>query len=107
MVASTTAAEAPGYCVDTETWGGTMSGYWATGNANSASTPAIVVTMAMTTASRGRSTKMADSTGSGPTESYGRRRCRHPHARTYALQPFDDNLFTPRQPFHNDIGSDL
>jgi hypothetical protein len=43
----------------TETCGGTMSGYCASGIVQSVSMPAIVVTMAMTMASRGRSTKMA------------------------------------------------
>src|SRR5215467_1395575 len=85
MVASTTAAEAPGYEVVTETWGGTMSRYWATGITKSASMPAIVVTIAITMASRGRSTKMADNTGSGPTQSYWHRRRGHRHARAYAL----------------------
>lgn len=37
-----------------------MFGYCAIGMANSASAPAIVVTIAMTMARRGRSTKMAD-----------------------------------------------
>ena len=59
-VASTTAEFAPGYMVVTDTWGGTMSGYCATGIARNANAPAIVVTTAMTIARRGRSTKIAD-----------------------------------------------
>src|SRR5271156_1344179 len=59
-VASTTAEFAPGYMVVTETCGGTISGYCATGIARKANAPAIVVTMAMTIARRGRSTKIAD-----------------------------------------------
>ena len=63
-VDSTTAAEAPGKRVLTWTWGGTMSGNWATGRRVQAIRPARVVMMAMTTARRGRSTKMAESMGS-------------------------------------------
>ena len=46
--------------VVTETCGGTMSGYCATGIASSEIRPAIAVTIAMTIASRGRSTKTAE-----------------------------------------------
>src|SRR4051794_8055436 len=60
MVASTMAADAPGYNVVTDTCGGTMSGYCAIGMTNSESSPAIVATMAMTVASRGRSMKIAE-----------------------------------------------
>src|SRR5690348_7265664 len=60
IVASTMAAEAPGYSVVTDTCGGTISGYCATGITTSDSSPAMVVTMAMTVASRGRSMKIAE-----------------------------------------------
>src|SRR3954454_15164286 len=60
MLASTTAAEAPGYVAVTCTCGGTMSGSCATGMRSIASAPAIVMTTATTTARRGRSTKMAE-----------------------------------------------
>src|SRR5258707_7322088 len=59
-VAATTAPEAPGYTAVTDTCGGTISGYCAIGIDTSASAPAIVVTIAMTIASRGRSTKTDD-----------------------------------------------
>ena len=47
--------------VVTETWGGTISGYCAIGMEYSANAPAIVVTIAMTMARRGRSTKIDES----------------------------------------------
>src|SRR5580704_16122184 len=43
-----------------------MSGNWATGMRVSASAPTIVMTIAMTAASRGRSTKIAEIIGSPP-----------------------------------------
>src|SRR5215218_10414572 len=59
-VASTTSAEAPGKRAVTSTCGGTMSGNCATGICSSDIAPAITVTMAMTMARRGRSTKTFD-----------------------------------------------
>ena len=50
----------------TWTWGGTMSGNWATGMRSMASAPAMVMMIAMTTARRGRLTKTAEIMGSGP-----------------------------------------
>ena len=57
---STTSAPAPGYEPLTSTTGGTMSGNWATGMALSAISPASVMTIEMTIASRGRSMKVAE-----------------------------------------------
>ena len=52
--------QTPGYVVVTDTWGGTISGYCAIGITSRDSNPAIVVTMAMTVARRGRSINMAE-----------------------------------------------
>src|SRR5256886_7139103 len=96
MVASTTAPEAPGKLVVTETWGGTISGYWAIGIEYRANAPAIVVTMAMTMASRGRSTKTEESIESAPQGLRDRTRSDR-YSRTDPLQAFDDNLFASGQ----------
>src|SRR5689334_8396747 len=100
MVASTTAAEAPGKLVVTETWGGTISGYCAIGIEYSANAPAIVVTMAMTMASRGRSTKTEDSI---ELTSYRlrHRACSHRHSGTDPLQAVHDDLLAAGQPSLN------
>src|SRR5689334_15962261 len=91
-VASTTAAEAPGYVVVTETCGGTMSGYCATGITKMDRMPAIVVTMAMTAASRGRWTKTLESIGSAPA-CRRRYRCRaHGRAGAQAFHSLHDDL---------------
>ncbi len=55
------------------TCGGTMSGNCATGMRSSASTPASVMTIAMTIASRGRSTKTAEIMARLPLRRAGRR----------------------------------
>src|SRR5580692_2981856 len=78
-----------------------MSGYCAIGIENSARKPAMVVTMAMTMASRGRSTKMAESIGSAPVErrhraSLDRRTGAHP------LQSFDNDQLVSGQAFLDD-----
>src|SRR5271163_4681585 len=84
-----------------------MSGYCATGIVNSDNRPAMVVTMAMTIASRGRSTKMAENIGSAPFEcchraGFDRNSGAHP------LQSFNDDLLVAGQAFLNDsIGSVL
>src|SRR5215831_13238006 len=97
MVASTTAAEAPGKLVVTETWGGTMSGYCAIGIEYSASAPAIVVTMAMTMASRGRSTKTEESIEL-TSDRLRHRACAHRCSGTDSLQPVHDDLLAAGQP---------
>src|SRR4051812_31611909 len=96
-VASTTAAEAPGYVVVTETCGGTMSGYCATGITKMDRNPAIVVTMAITAASRGRWTKALESIGSAPTYRRGHRRRAHGGTSAQAFHPLDDHLLSARQ----------
>src|SRR5215475_2139575 len=83
--------------VVTDTWGGTISGYCATGMLNSVATPAMVVTIAMTIASRGRSTKTADSMVSVPAERLRHGRRPHRRAVAHGLQPFDDDLLAARQ----------
>src|SRR6185503_19182828 len=69
-----------------------MSGYCATGMEISARSPAIVVTMAMTMASRGRSTNTADSTALLRPERGCDRRRLDRSAGTNALQPLYDDL---------------
>src|SRR5690348_17219687 len=91
-VASTTEAEAPGYVVVTETCGGTMSGYCAIGITKRERMPAIVVTIAMTAASRGRATKTLEIIGSAAGY-----RCRnwagtHGRTRAQAFHPLHDYL---------------
>src|SRR5947209_11816335 len=88
-VASTTAEFAPGYMVVTDTCGGTMSGYFATCRAMKASAPAIVVITAITIASRGRSTKIADSMGSAPVDLLRDRAGAHGHPRAQALKSLE------------------
>src|ERR1700724_1667287 len=78
-----------------------MSGYCAFGIENSASKPAMVVTMAMTIASRGRSTKMAENIGSAPFERR-RRAGRDRNSGAHPLQSFDDDLLVPGQGFLDD-----
>src|SRR6202021_815097 len=73
-LASTTSAEAPGNTPVTVTCGGTMSGNCATGICKSASAPAMVMTNAITIASRGRSTKTAEIMGFCPPAWPRRRR---------------------------------
>src|SRR6476659_4949318 len=96
MVASTTAPEAPGKLVVTETWGGTISGYCAIGIEYSANAPAIVVTMAMTMASRGRSTKTEESIESTP-QCLRHRACSHRYSGTDPLQAVHDDLLAAGQ----------
>src|SRR6476661_8104168 len=96
MVASTTVPEAPGKLVVTETWGGTISGYCAIGIEYSASAPAIVVTMAMTMASRGRSTKTEDSIEL-TSNRLGHRACSHRYSGADPLQAVHDNLLAAGQ----------
>src|SRR5262249_2829119 len=56
-VSATTLALAPGYDAGTLTVGGVISGYWAIGNLISATRPMMMMTMEMTVAKTGRSTK--------------------------------------------------
>src|SRR5690242_1520553 len=91
-VVSTTAADAPGYVVVTETCGGTMSGYCATGITKIDNIPAIVVTIAMTAASRGRCTKMLESIGSAPGCRRRHRRRAYGRARAQAFHSLHDDL---------------
>src|SRR3954447_21997931 len=92
-VASTTPELAPGYIVVTCTCGGTMSGYCASGITNSDTRPAIVVTRAMTIASRGRATKIAENIDLAPGQRWGRWVGFHLHAGPDRLESFDDDLF--------------
>src|SRR4051794_12421146 len=92
-VASTTEAEAPGYVVVTETCGGTMSGDCATGVTKMDRMPAIAVTIAMTAASRGRSTKTLESTGSAPACCRRNRTRGDRGARAQAFHSLYDHLF--------------
>src|SRR4029077_501313 len=70
-VVSTTSASAPGYVAVSVTWGGTISGNWATGIWVMAMRPAGVMTREMTKASRGRSMKIAEITLSTPVVHHG------------------------------------
>src|ERR1700726_105305 len=88
--------------VVTETWGGTISGYCAIGIENSARKPAMVVTIAMTIASRGRSTKMAENIGSAPLERRRHRASLDRRSGAHPLQSFDDDLLAPGQAFLDD-----
>src|SRR5215469_6612494 len=56
-VRATVSADAPGYTVVISTVGGTISGYWATGNTRRAPSPRIVTNVLRTIAKRGRSMK--------------------------------------------------
>src|SRR5216683_4333875 len=87
--------------VVTETWGGTISGYCAIGIENSATAPAMVVTIAMTIASRGRSTNMAESIGLAPCQSCRQRVCPYRHAGPDALQSLHDDLLAPGEALIN------
>src|ERR1700751_162063 len=97
MVAATTAPVAPGELVVTETCGGTISGYCPIGIEYSASAPAIVVTMAMTMASRGRSTKTEDSIKLA-SDRLRHRACSHRYSGTDPLQAVHDDLLAAGQP---------
>src|SRR5207302_7181288 len=61
-VSATTLALAPGYWQVTETVGGVISGYCATGSLATETTPASVITMEMTDARMGRLMKTREST---------------------------------------------
>src|SRR5271170_2171396 len=78
-----------------------MSGYCAIGIENSARKPAMVVTTAITIASRGRSTKMAENIGSAPFE-HGHRAGLDRRSGTHPLQSLDDDLLVPGQAFLDD-----
>src|SRR5262249_23882244 len=74
-------------------------GYCAIGIEYSASAPAIVVTMAMTTASRGRSTKMADSIASSSlVEDRLKRGSVHWRAGAHGLESLHDDLLVALEP---------
>src|SRR3954453_10945117 len=61
-VSATTLALAPGYWQVTETVGGVISGYWATGSLTTDTSPASVMTMEITDARMGRLMKTLEST---------------------------------------------
>src|SRR5262249_43392643 len=85
-----------------------MSGYCASGMAYSASRPAIVVTIEMTMARRGRSTKMAESIASASADRRLDRVRPHRCARTHTRQPLDDDLLTAGEAgVHHDAGAGL
>src|SRR5690349_5903840 len=79
-----------------------MSGYCASGMTSSDTSPAIVVTRAMTIASRGRSTKIAESIGLAAVERGGQRRRLHRRARSQRLRALDDDQFSALQAFGDD-----
>src|SRR4029077_9481123 len=62
-VSATTWALAPGYVADTSTVGGVISGYWAIGRANTASSPASVTMIDSTEAKMGRFMKKLENIG--------------------------------------------
>src|SRR5215469_13406925 len=101
-VASTTAELAPGYVVETWTCGGTMSGYCASGMINNDKRPAIVVTRAMTIASRGRSTNIADSMALAAIQRRGDRLGLDRRSRSQALDALDDDEFATLETFGDD-----
>ena len=79
-----------------------MSGYCAIGITSRDNSPAIVVTIAMTVARRGRSMKMAENTRSAPAE---RRWCRagdDRRARAKAFQSLNDDLLAALQAIFDD-----
>src|ERR1700747_1536307 len=86
---------APGELVVTETCGGTISGYWATGIAKIETSPAVVATRGLTIPSRGRSTKIAESIGLSPAHAWIIGRGPNRGARSKALQALDDDLLAP------------
>src|SRR5690242_4472674 len=69
-----------------------MSGNWATGIALSAMSPASVMTIARTKASRGRSTKMAEIKGVSAADAGRSRVDRDDLARPHLLHALDDDL---------------
>src|SRR3569623_1445556 len=79
-----------------------MSGYCAPGMVNSASAPAIDVTIAMTSARRGRSTMIAESMALDPAGRLGDRVCLHGDPGPHPLQPVDDDEFPARQALVDD-----
>src|SRR5580765_3050565 len=92
--------------VVTCTWGGTMLGYCASGMINSDSRPAIVVTSAMTMASRGRSTKIAENIDLASVQGWRRRAGLYCHPRSQCLKPLDDELLAAGQaPGDDDVGT--
>src|ERR1700722_16983405 len=84
-----------------------MSGYWAKGIAYKATSPAIVVTIAMTIASRGRSTNTDENICSTRIGCCCHRACLDRLSRPNALEPFDNDLLAAFQPFDDDIRSAL
>src|SRR6516164_2702868 len=101
-VASTTPELAPGYVVVTWTWGGTISGYCASGMTNSDTSPAIVVIKAMTMANRGRSTKIADSIGSASVECGRNRRRPNRHSGSQRFEALNNDKLVARQALGDD-----
>src|SRR3954468_19712142 len=76
-----------------------MSGYCAIGITSSDTSPAIVVISAMTTASRGRSTKMADNIELAPAQACRSRACCYRHSGPQRLNAVDNNLLAAGQTF--------
>src|SRR4051812_32477165 len=73
-----------------------------------ASAPAMVVTIAMTIESRGRSTKIDESIGLTPAERPAGRACPHSGSRSHPLQPVDDDLLTAGEAvLHDHVGPAL
>src|SRR4051794_9194443 len=85
--------------VVTWTCGGTMSGYCEIGITRSETSPAIVVTSAMTIASRGRSTKIAENIDLALIQIWQCRGCLDRHTGPQRLNAFDNDLLAARQTF--------
>src|SRR4051812_47297482 len=79
-----------------------MSGYCATGMVNSARAPAIDVTIAITIAKRGRSTKIADSMASDPACRLADRVRPNGDPGPDPLQAVDDDQFAAGQALVDD-----
>src|ERR1051325_4082203 len=79
-----------------------MSGYCAIGITSSDTSPAIVVTSAMTIASRGRSTKMAENIDLALIQARRGRACPYRHAGPQRLDAFDNDLLAAGQTVGDD-----
>src|SRR5262245_26398499 len=100
-VVSTTSDDAPGSLALTETCGGTMSGNCAIGMARSETNPAIAVTSAITTASRGRSTKIDENIASAADRLFNRYG-HHSQPRPQTLHATHCDEFAAGQPLCDD-----
>src|SRR5262249_43456503 len=114
-VSATTSALAPGYWPLTLTTGGAISGYWATGNRPTATTPRMTKTIETTAAKIGRSMKKWERRIGGPFRSVGAdRRARGLRrggvrslrrdfdAWAHAHEPVDDDVVVRRETLRND-----